>query len=437
MPYNIEFQIAGFTVVLILTIVFFSKKRWSSLPNSIYRILLIVTLIELALDIISVITITERNSIPVLNNICSKAYLLFILAYIYCIVLYTIATCVYENISLLRKRLKIAEVIIATILFIAGCIVILTNQLLYGGEGKFIYSYGIPSDTVYIFSSIAVAFVIIQMLCNVKKIPFLRQISIYSFCIMEGAVALIQMQNKELLIVGFGSAITIMIMYFTLENPDMHLIAKLNEANKRSRELLLNILPASIADKLQITKSTFTQTFDDVTILFLDIVGFASLSNEIGTEKIVKLLNDFFSQIDDLLDSYRIEKIKTIGDSYMAAAGIPEYYEDNCKETIKFAQAILQLLDQFNRKNKSHIQVRIGINNGSVVAGIIGKRKFIYDLWGTNVNLASRMESYGSPDRIHVTRAAYEKLKGNFDFEKLNAMDIKGFGILDTYLLTD
>jgi class 3 adenylate cyclase len=197
----------------------------------------------------------------------------------------------------------------------------------------------------------------------------------------------------------------------------------------------LNILAAPISNKLQNSKATFTQTFNDVTVLFLDIVGFSKLANEIGTERIVLLLNDFFTQMDDLLDNYKIEKIKTIGDAYMTAAGIPEQYETNCEETIRFALASLDLLEQFNKENNTAIQVRIGINSGPVVAGIIGKKKFIYDLWGINVNLASRMESYGTPGRIHVSKGTYEKLKNTYSFEKQLPINIKGFGLLETYLL--
>lgn len=435
MPYNIEFQIAGFVVVSILTVVFFSKKRWSSLQNSIYRVLLVTTVIELALDIISVITITERDKVPKLNTFCSYAYLIFMLSYIYCCDLYTISNCIYDGIPLWRKKMKIAESILITAFFLAACTVIITTKLLYGGEGKFIYSYGVPSDTVYVFSTVSVVFAIILLLCNRTKIPPARQLSIYTFCIMEGIVALVQMFNKQLLIVGFGSATAVLIMYFTLENPDMHLIDRLNKVNKRSNDLLLNILPAPIANKLQNSKATFTQTFNDVTVLFLDIVGFSKLANEIGTERIVLLLNDFFTQMDDLLDNYKIEKIKTIGDAYMTAAGIPEQYETNCEETIRFALASLDLLEQFNKENNTAIQVRIGINSGPVVAGIIGKKKFIYDLWGINVNLASRMESYGTPGRIHVSKGTYEKLKNTYSFEKQLPINIKGFGLLETYLL--
>lgn len=252
---------------------------------------------------------------------------------------------------------------------------------------------------------------------------------------MEGIVAIVQMFNKELLIVGFGSAMTILIMYFTLENPDMEIIAKLNEANKRSRDLLLNILPEKIADRLQQEQSTFTQEIPDASILFLDIVGFSSLSNKVGSVRIVKILNALFSNIDNLLGRHSVEKIKTIGDSYMAAAGVPTPYTNHCEEIIGFSKDILRLLKLFNQKYKIDLKIRIGINSGSVVAGIIGKKKFVYDLWGVSVNLASRMESYGEVNRINVSPSVYKKLKNSakIKFEELGERDIKGFGTMKMY----
>lgn len=436
--YNIQFQIAGFIVIFLLTVIFFSKKRWKSVQNTIYRVLLFVTLFELAFDIVSVITICNRNKFPRLNEFFSVGYIVLMISYIYTVDLYTVSNTFYAGMTKIRRKVKFAEIGVITLAFLASLVVILSNDVLYGGEAPFIYSYGIPSDTVYKFSTVSVIFVVIMLLVNVRHIPVRRQLSIYSFCIMEGIVALVQMYNKQLLIVGFGSAIAVMLMYFTLENPDMKIIAQLDAANRRSRELLLNILPVEIADRLTEEPSTFTQKFDDVTIMFLDIVDFSGLSNRIGAVKTVKLLNTLFSRIDDLLCGYSIEKIKTIGDSYMTAAGVPEPYADNCKETVDFAKDILRTLEAFNQEFETDLKIRIGINCGSVVAGIIGKRKFIYDLWGASVNLASRMESYGEANRIDVSPLVMEKLKDNpnYTFEPRPELEIKGFGRVQTYFVS-
>ncbi len=437
MPYNIEFQIAGLIVVLILLVVFFAKERFHSLQNSIYRALLIITVLELILDIASVITITNRELCPRLNAFLSKGYLVAMLSYIACVALYTLSNTIYSSMPGWKKKIKLAQTVMIFAALTVCCVLVITRDLFYGGEGKFIYSYGPASDTVYMFSTLAVIYVIFVLLINIKNIPPARQLSIYSFCIMEGIIAIVQMFNKELLIIGFGTAATIMIMYFTIENPDMKMIKALNNANKKNRELLLNILPESVADRLKDSNSTFTEQFNDVTIMFLDLVNFSKLSNDIGAQKIVFLLNKFFSQIDDLLGVFRVEKIKTMGDSYMAAAGIPDYYEENHEEMLRFAFAVLKLLEGFNKRNGTNIQVRIGLNTGPVVAGIIGKKKFIYDLWGEAVNLASRMESYGVPDRIAVSPYLAKKLEGNHTLEAQPVTNIKGFGEMETYLVRD
>ena len=435
MPYNIEFQIAGLVSITVFILVFFSKERWSSLQNTIYKLILFSTFIELMFDIISVITITNRDKYPFLNEIFSYGYLYAMVAYIFLIDLYTVSNTLYDGMPKWRKRITFFGFIFIGLITGAALLNIMTHKLLYSGSGKFVYSYGIPSDTVYIYSTISVVLVIVYLLLYAKQIPLTKQAAIYSFCIMEGIVAITQMFNKELLIIGFGTAITVEIIYFTLENPDMKMINALDNANKRSKDLLLNILPETIADRLQENNSTFTEKFHDISILFLDIVNFSKMSTTIGAERLVIILNSFFSQIDALLENYRIEKIKTIGDAYMAAAGVPVYYEDNCEEMIRFARDILWLLEEFNTKNKTHIQVRIGIGNGDVVAGIIGKKKFIYDLWGESVNLASRMESYGKPGRINLSPSAYEKVKAIYTAEEQKNVDVKGFGKMSTFML--
>ncbi|MBP5793772.1 MAG: adenylate/guanylate cyclase domain-containing protein, partial [Spirochaetaceae bacterium] len=287
--------------------------------------------------------------------------------------IYAIVNTIYDDITPVRKTLKYVEGIIWIIACIIATIVIIVNPLLYGGEGKYIYSYGIPSSTVYIFSSSSVVFIIVVMAFNFKKVKLKRFVPILTFCVMEGMVALIQMLFKELLIIGLGIAVVCLVMYFCLENPDMNMIEELNKANKRSRDLLLNILPLSVATKLEFQAKPFFAEFDDVTIMFLDIVNFTKMSAEIGEVKLVKILNAFFGELDDLLNDFKIEKIKTIGDAYMVSAGAPDRYSGNCGETVKFDRQVLRHLKEFNQRYNLDLHVRIGINNGRVVAGVIGK----------------------------------------------------------------
>lgn len=435
MHYNIQLQAAGFIVCTILTVVFFSKKRYNSLQNRIYRIVLVMASIELLFDIASVITIMKRDKYPSLNTVISKGYLVAMLLWIHSVGLYALSNTITGKMNRFRKAEKITAYAVILLALLYSLFVVFTNELYYGQNGDFVYSYGKPSDAVYFYSTLSVVFVIIIMLSNIKIVPITKQLSIYSFCVMEGMVAIVQMFNKELLLVGFGSAVAVMIMYFTLENPDMKMIDELDKANKKANDLLLNILPHSVASRLYIDGSTFTQQFSNITIMFMDIVGFTNLSNQIGAVRIVKLLNMFFSRIDELLENYRIEKIKTIGDAYMVAAGVPEYYEDNCEEVIRFAEDVLLLLKRFNKENGTNMQVRIGVNMGFVVAGIIGKKKFIYDLWGEAVNLASRMESCGKPGKMNVSPSVHQKLMDKYHFTEQGAVDVKGFGPMHTYIL--
>ena len=439
MNYNIEFQIASIIFIAVLTIVFYSKKRWGSLANLIFRAIMIVTLIELALDIASVITITQfqngNKQIERLNNFLSKSYLIAIAAYIFLIDSYAIVNTIKKGIEVGRLTFKYIQCFIFAFFFIVACVVIICNPLLYGGSGKFIYSYGIPSDTIYGFSTFSVVFCVITFFLNLKKVSKKRLVPIVTFCVMEGSVAIIQAFNKELLIVGLGSAVSCLIMYFALENPDMNIIEELNRANKRAKDLILNVLPLSIAKRLEFNLKPFFDEYENVTIMFLDIIDFTKMTNEVGGTSLVRILNDFFGELDDLLENFRIEKIKTIGDAYMVASGVPDRYENTCDETVKFARQVLRRLEDFNKRNNLNINVRIGINNGRVVAGVIGKTKFIYDLWGEPVNLAWRLQTNGIANRIHVSSRVKSILDGKYDFEERGSLDMKGFGSVKTFLL--
>lgn len=439
MNYNIEFQIASIIFVITLMTVFFSKKRWPSAANVVYRVVMILTFLTLVLDVASVITITDylagKVEIERLNNFLSKLYLILMLGYIATMDIYAIVNTMQKKISQTMLTLKYVEMFLCGLGFVITSIVVLVNPLLYGGEGKWIYSYGIPSDTVYVFSTISVIFVLVLLIGNFRKVSIKRLVPIITFCVMEGSVAIIQMFNKQLLIIGLGTAISCLVMYFALENPDMNMIDELNKANKRSRDLLLNILPLSIATKLEYDAKPFFEELENVTIMFIDIVNFTKMCSEVGGTKLVRMLNEFFGELDDLLGNFRVEKIKTIGDAYMIAAGVPDRYDNNCQETVKLARQVLRLMQDFNRRKKIDLHVRIGINNGRVIAGVIGKKKFIYDMWGDSVNLASRLESYGVPDRINVSERVKYLLGDQFEYEAQPIVDIKGFGKIATYLL--
>ena len=221
------------------------------------------------------------------------------------------------------------------------------------------------------------------------------------------------------------------------------LLARIVAEQKVSERLLLNVLPHSIAERLkgrpEVTAESFTEiiadSFAEVTVLFADIVGFTKFTEGVSAEVLVDILNDIFTQFDNIAENRGLEKIKTIGDAYMAAAGLPVPVADHAIRAAHMALDMIEAMDRFNEQSRYKLSVRIGIDTGAVVAGVIGKRKFLYDLWGDVVNTASRMESHGVAGRIQMTDAARQRLGEPFLFEKRGAVDVKGKGEMRTWFL--
>ena len=212
--------------------------------------------------------------------------------------------------------------------------------------------------------------------------------------------------------------------------------AALAREQERSEHLLLNILPAPIAERLKADHRTLADGYAEVSILFADIVGFTKMSATTSPERLVEVLNKLFSRFDMLCDRYGVEKIKTIGDAYMACAGLPVPRPDHAEAIAEMALAMRVALAEHNREFGSDLKIRIGINTGPVVAGVIGLKKFIYDLWGDTVNLASRMESHGVADGIQVSAATRAKLGERYEFTPRGTLDVKGIGPVEAWLLT-
>ncbi|MDJ1182427.1 adenylate/guanylate cyclase domain-containing protein [Roseofilum casamattae] len=217
---------------------------------------------------------------------------------------------------------------------------------------------------------------------------------------------------------------------------------KLQEKNEslqiekgKSDRLLLNILPAIVAEKLKQHQGSLAEQFDEVTILFADIVGFTALSASMRPIQLVDLLNKIFSTFDRLADRHGLEKIKTIGDAYMVVSGIPLPQENHADAIAQMALEMQSAIQEFHGQDRKPFQLRIGINTGSAVAGVIGIKKFSYDLWGDAVNVASRMETRGEPGKIQVTHETYQHLKDRYRFEERGKISIKGKGEMMTYFL--
>ena len=223
-----------------------------------------------------------------------------------------------------------------------------------------------------------------------------------------------------------------------LENTVKERTKELEAEKNRSESLLLNILPKEIAKELSANPdSTIAKQYPNVTVLFTDIVGFTKISGEMSAEEVVTMLNKMFSMFDERAQKEGIEKIKTIGDSYMAAAGLTqEKNNDGAAKMIRFAHGLLEDVRKFNENSSIKLLIRLGINSGSLVAGVIGKTKFIYDIWGDTVNVASRMESTGIPMKIHVTETTKAQTANLFQYSENTEIDVKGKGMMDTYNLS-
>jgi class 3 adenylate cyclase/CheY-like chemotaxis protein len=204
----------------------------------------------------------------------------------------------------------------------------------------------------------------------------------------------------------------------------------------RSDALLLNILPAPVAERLKAGPGTLADSFPDATVLFADIVGFSRLAAQVTPEALLDYLNEIFSAFDHLVDRYGLEKIKTIGDSYMVVGGVPLPRPDHAEAVAELALAMQAEIGRFCHPDGTPSSLRIGIHSGPVIAGVIGKRKFSYDLWGETVNLASRMESHGLPGQIQVTAETYQRLRATHTFTARGPLAVKDLGEMPAYLLT-
>ena len=211
--------------------------------------------------------------------------------------------------------------------------------------------------------------------------------------------------------------------------------AALEEERHKSERLLLNILPQRIAERLKNGEATIAESFPSATVLFADLAGFTEFSQHVDAQHLVGLLDEIFSAFDHLAAEHGVEKIKTIGDAYMAVAGVPVPRADHADAMAGMALGMLDAFRGLIDNRGLSLKVRIGMHSGHVVAGVIGRHKFIYDLWGDTVNIASRMESHGEASRIHVSQATRDLLDGRFRFEDRGEVPIKGKGAMRTFFL--
>jgi adenylate cyclase len=234
-------------------------------------------------------------------------------------------------------------------------------------------------------------------------------------------------------IVGAGAIAFTLLASFAKQRNEA--LAALRVEQERSELLLMNILPRSIADRLKSAHQTIADHFDAASILFADVVDFTPLAQRLSPAEVVGILDRLFSHFDTLLERHGLEKIKTIGDCYMAAAGVPDPSPDHARRAALLALDMREAVATSAVGDGSGLELRIGINSGPVIAGVIGTKRFLYDLWGDAVNTASRMEEHGTPGEIQITRATYELLQDDFVCRSRGPIEVKGKGQMETWYL--
>ena len=220
-----------------------------------------------------------------------------------------------------------------------------------------------------------------------------------------------------------------------LRDQEQAYLAQLQVERSKSERLLLNVLPKAIAERLKSGQRTIVDSFIDSTVLFADIVGFTRIAGKQSPHRTVQLLNEIFSSFDRIAEQLEVEKIKTIGDAYMMVSGVPVMRNDHAEACAHAAFEMLEAVRVFNRRHQLDWSIRIGLNSGPVVAGIIGTKKFSYDLWGDTVNIASRMESHGQPGRIQISEITMKLLGDKFEFDPLGKIELKNSSPVNAYLL--
>jgi adenylate cyclase len=230
-----------------------------------------------------------------------------------------------------------------------------------------------------------------------------------------------------------GTVVFTLLAMFAKQREDA--LDALRAEHERAEGLLLNILPGSIAERLKTSPQRIADQFSEASVLFADVVDFTPRAQQLTADEVVGLLDRLFSHFDNLAERYDLEKIKTIGDAYMVAAGVPEPRPDHARALAQLALDMVQSMAPGGAVGDLGLQIRIGINSGPVIAGVIGHKRFLYDLWGDAVNTASRMESHGTADRIQITRATYELLRDEFICEPRGTVPVKGKGEMETWYL--
>ncbi|WP_353569954.1 adenylate/guanylate cyclase domain-containing protein [Candidatus Albibeggiatoa sp. nov. BB20] len=284
-------------------------------------------------------------------------------------------------------------------------------------------------------------FQVLEQLKNDDKYKHIPVLMISALDEIDGVVRCITMGAEDFIQKPFNQIILNAKISASLERKRLRdrehaFMERLQAEQEKSEKLLLNVLPKPIADRLKRSERTIADSFPEVTVLFSDLVGFTELSVGIAASELVEKLNEIFLAFDILTELHGLEKIKTIGDAYMLVGGLPTPRSDHAEAVADMAIDMFDAIERLNRQHGESFEIRVGIHTGPVVAGVIGKNKFNYDLWGETVNIASRMESHGVPGKVQISDATYNKIKDKFHLEYRGPIEVKGKGLMVTHFLS-
>ena len=303
-----------------------------------------------------------------------------------------------------------------------------------GSATAFIFLIGWNSFFHLWYINLAILIIAVPLDIRLKAFLALVFISIYSYMFISFSEMepLYKINDLTESIIGVSNIVgSLLVLGLPM---GMYSIFLEQERNK-SEKLLHNIMPKSIAEKLKNNIKTISMDNPEISVLFADIVSFTEMSEKISSEKIVGFLNDMFSQFDDLTETYGVEKIKTIGDSYMVVSGMPVQREDHALTLFNLAKEMIKISAQFKDHNGNSVKLRIGINSGPAISGVIGKSKFAFDVWGDTINTAARLESYGSPDCIHMSKNTFDLVNYKDSNIERKTIQIRGKGLMETVLI--
>ena len=390
------------------------------------------------------------------------------LDYFFCLAVLSCFSFYLRDLFINEAGLKRApkRLIVGDLILLAGAVSLLVSQftgLYYTWD---ITNHYVHSKLFFAFYFFPLPALLLQTTCVVQhynKLPRRIRIPLLLFIFVPLAMAVVQLVAKDVAPAVLSTAgIDILLYIFTIEDMNRRIerahrleiemmaqyqkeleqtvderTRELKKANEKVEYLLLNILPEKVARELaDDPNKVISNRYPNVTVLFTDVVDFTKISSEMSAQDTVVMLNRMMTLFDNRAQREGIEKIKTIGDAYMAAIGLDDNpNNDGAEKMIKFAKGLLEDLEEFNKISDVKLQIRIGINSGELVAGVIGKTKFIYDIWGDNVNIASRMESSGKPGKIHVSESTYNQIKDKYDYTEKVVTEIKGKGMMTGYFL--